>query len=79
MYWFTINELKMLENALISEYHLTKGAELSACMQEDNYLKEVSDLTEKVRNYVLDIIDNADVESYYFGDEVISEDDYVTE
>ena len=77
MYWFTINELKMLENALISEYHLTKGAELSAGMQEDNYLKEVADLTTKVRNYVLDIIDNADVESYYFGDEVISEDDYV--
>lgn len=73
MYWFTINELKMLENALISEYHLTKGSELSAGMQEDNYLKEVSDLTEKVRNYVLDIVDNADVESYYFGEEYETE------
>lgn len=73
MYWFTINELKMLENALISEYHLTKGAELCAGMQEDNYLKEVSDLTEKVRNYVLDIVDNADVESYYFGDKYETE------
>lgn len=48
---FSINELKLLENSLISEYHLAKK---DLDCDQDSYLKEIKDLTSKVRDLVLE-------------------------